>query len=92
MSRHATKRPAHRSPRHVKRHPPTHRDTRRVTLCLWSVNGDPVARFDAWCARGVIPASCMIAGVRYDKVERQQDGARIVHYQTRTILPREAAA
>ncbi len=64
----------------------------RIILCLWSVNGDPVERFEAWGNPVVTPSVCVHERIRYDKVERQQEHARIVHYQTRTIIPRLAQA
>lgn len=91
MSRHAAKRPRHRVARREKPRLMLRDHTTRRFICLWSVNGDPIARFEAWAADGLKVAHVVFDGVRYDWVERQSDHAKIVHYQTRTIILKAAA-
>lgn len=58
---------------------------RRSVLLLWSANGDMVAMF-----RDLRTNAPFIVhgGLRYVRIERQDQSASIVHYQTRTIMLR----
>jgi hypothetical protein len=61
---------------------------RPTLLLLWSANGDPVEQFERVGLRGNAPF-LIWDGLRYDRCPRQQESARIVHYQTRCILRRK---
>lgn len=89
------KKARHRRPRHEKRPSvrSTHgHDPRRLTLWLWSVNGETVTKMDAWGSADHAPSVCVHEGVRYDRVERQASTAKVVHYQTATVIHRTIPA
>lgn len=82
-----SRRPDHRMPRREHRPHIGHQiDSRRLTLWLWSVNGETVAKLDAWGGSDHAPSLIVHEGVRYDKVPRQSTHTKVVHYQTTTVI------
>lgn len=87
------KKAGHRRPRQDRPTRPVERSYRKLILCLWSANGEPVTRIEAFGSATSAPPVCLHEQIRYDKVPNQHDDyAKIVHYQTRTLVSKVASS